>query len=353
MEEKLTGSDQPVVSVVMPLYNKEHYVLRAVKSVLSQSFSRFELLIVDDGSTDGGPDIIRRINDPRIRLFFQPNRGKCTARNHAVSMAAAALIAFLDADDEWMPDFLETVINLKASFPEADVWGTAYYEIAPDGTRRSIMMSDTLRRQTGGMIINFFRFSLQYQQPCNASSTMVSKDALVKVGGFPDCLARLGDTDTLFRLALRYPVAYCPVEKAIYHMEAENRSDAYMYSGNYLFFDHARAFLRESGPDLKLEEDVLQYLGYYHTRGLYRNWITGNREAMRDIIRDCSGIRGYRKTCFLWRFLAGIPYPLVTFCIRMRYVLARLLGRCGVMPPVRSIFRDEYLDNRVCLKKKI
>jgi glycosyltransferase involved in cell wall biosynthesis len=352
MENKLTALDQPHVSVVMPLYNKEHYVLRAVNSVLSQSYPRFEILIVDDGSTDSGPDIVRGITDPRIRLFTQPNRGKCTARNHALSMASADLIAFLDADDEWMPDFLETVINLRSSFPEAAVWGTAYYEITPDGTKRCIPMSDTLKRQTGGLIINFFRFSLQYQQPCNASSTMVAKDALVKAGGFPDCLARLGDTDTLFRLALRYPVAYCPVEKAIYHMEAVNRSDAYLYSGNYLFFKHARTFLKENRPVLTLDEDVLQYLGYYHTRGLYRNWITRNREAMREIIRDCSGIKGYRKTCFFWRLLAGIPRPLVKVFVRMRYVVARCLGRSGMMPPVRSIFRDEYLENRVFQQKE-
>ena len=168
---------------------------------------------------------------------------------------------------------------------------------------------------------------------------MMRKDALLKAGGFPEGLVRLGDTDTLFRMALRYPMAYCPVPKAIYHMEAENRSDWYLHSGTYPFFRHAREYLAESPENRVLDEDVKQFLAFYHTRSLCPNWLTGNRAAMREIIGDCGGIKGYRLTCLCWRALSWIPYPLVRLSITLRRRIARLLGQSGGWPPVRSVYR--------------
>lgn len=167
---------------------------------------------------------------------------------------------------------------------------------------------------------------------------LVRKDALLKAGGFLVGLVRLEDTDTLLSLGLRNAMAYCPVAKTIYHMEAENRTDRWLYSGNFPFFEHARAFLRESGGANQLSEDVQQYLGYKHTDCLYRNWLAGNRAAMREIISDCQGIPGYRLKCFLWRFLVWIPYPLVLFAWRLN---SRLHGRDGILPQIRSIYRNQ------------
>ena len=168
---------------------------------------------------------------------------------------------------------------------------------------------------------------------------MVSKEALLKAGGFPVGLVRLGDTDTFFRLALRYPIAYCPRVGAIYHMEAEDRTDGFVYSGVFPFFRNARAFLSECGQSCELSEDVRQYLGFYHTNSLYDNWRAGNRAAMREIIRDCREINVCRCACLRWTVLSWIPYPLVKLYIKLRSRVARLLGRTGETAPVRSIYR--------------
>jgi hypothetical protein len=245
-------------------------------------------------------------------------------------------VAFLDADDEWSKDFLETVVALRERFPEARVWGTAYSELHPGGQIRHLALDEEARRHSDGLLINFFRFSVRIQQPCNSSSTMVCKDALVKAGGFPEGIARLTDTHTLFRMALHYPIAYCPVAKAIYHMEADNRTGG-VYSGNSRFFEYARAFLSDCGDGRELGEDVKQYFGCMHTRSLYRNWLAGNRAAMREIIGDCQAIPGYRLRCLLWRPLIWIPHPMVLFAWRLH---SRLRGRDGKLPPVRSIYRD-------------
>lgn len=325
-----------MISVIIPLYNKAAHVRRAVDSVLAQTFADFELVVVDDGSTDGGANIIREYADPRIRLVQQANAGASAARNRGVAEAKAELVAFLDADDEWAGDFLETVLALRKRFAQAAVWGTAYTEMHPGGQLRQLPLDEKTRRQAAGLLINFFLFSIQIGQPCNCSSMMVRKDALLEVGGFPAELVRLTDTHTLFRLALRHPIAYYPIAKAIYHMEAENRTGGCVYSGNFQFFEAARAFSRALGTASHIGADVKQYLGEMHTGGLYRNWLAGNRAAMREIIRDCGGIKGYGIRCFLWRPLVCIPHPVVLFGWRLQ---SRMRGRDGKLPPVRSVYR--------------
>lgn len=102
----------PKISVIIPLYNKEKIVERSVNSVLNQSFQDFELIIVDDGSTDNSFDIVNKIKDNRIRLIRQENGGPAKARNTGAKRACGEWIVFLDADDELLPEALETFVSL-------------------------------------------------------------------------------------------------------------------------------------------------------------------------------------------------------------------------------------------------
>lgn len=127
-------------SVIMPLYNKAPYVRKAVESVVGQTHKDWELIVVDDGSTDGGGDIVTSIADPRIRLVRQENAGVSAARNRGVALSGEAacrspFICFLDADDWWEPTFLEEMAALIERRPDAGIYGTGYW-IVKNGRRR-------------------------------------------------------------------------------------------------------------------------------------------------------------------------------------------------------------------------
>jgi glycosyltransferase involved in cell wall biosynthesis len=323
------------VSVIIPLYNKAAHIMRTLDCVFAQTHGDFEIIVVDDGSTDGGADVVRGYTDPRVRLIQQANAGVSAARNRGIAEAHTNLLSFLDADDEWSNDFLETVLNLRKKFPDAGVWGTAYTMINANGTLSPVQLLEEVRRQKDGMILNFF-LTASVAQPIHASSMLVRKDAMLKAGGFQVGLARLEDTLMLFCLALRYPFAFCPVSKTFYRMDAENRTDTWLWSGNFPFYAKARAFLNESTGTHVLSDDAQHYLGCYHTGGLYRNWLAGNPDAMREIISDCQGIRGYRLKCLLWRLLLPLPHSLV---LRLWRWQSKLRGGSGQLPPVRSIYR--------------
>lgn len=118
--------DVHAVSVVIPLYDKAAWIGRALESVFLQSFQNFEIIVVDDGSTDGGPEIVRSYKDSRLRLLRQANAGPGVARNRGVADSRHSLIAFLDADDEWLDGFLQTSVENLQSCPDCAISVTAH-----------------------------------------------------------------------------------------------------------------------------------------------------------------------------------------------------------------------------------
>lgn len=108
------------ISVIIPLFNKAEYVRRALDSVFAQSYQDFEILVIDDGSTDGGPELIKQYQDSRLRMVRQKNQGPGSARNRGIKESTAPYVAFLDADDEWLTGFLETYLQALTANQECD-----------------------------------------------------------------------------------------------------------------------------------------------------------------------------------------------------------------------------------------
>ena len=206
----------PSLSVVMPLYNKAGEIRRAMDSVFNQAFRDFELIVVDDGSTDAGPEIVRGYRDPRIRLVSQANAGVSAARNRGIESARAGLIAFLDADDEWRPEFLQTILDLTLKFPECSVFATSYYIAnARTGTRRAVLrgLPPNFRE---GILQYYFEVATHSDPPLWSSAIAVRAAAIRAIGGFPVGIATGEDLLTWARLAAEYQIAYATAPLATF-----------------------------------------------------------------------------------------------------------------------------------------
>jgi glycosyltransferase involved in cell wall biosynthesis len=176
------------VSIIIPLYNKAPYVRRALDSIAAQTFADFEAIVIDDGSTDGGAAIVADYPDPRFRLVCQPNAGPGAARNAGVAQAHGEFIAFLDADDEWLPHYLYESVRLLESFwPEVAAVTCGYIEHPAGASTEKLWRKRGLHEGAQriqpdtdpALVVNM----LAYMSPC---STLTRAEVIRKWGGFYD-----------------------------------------------------------------------------------------------------------------------------------------------------------------------
>ncbi|MBL0040305.1 MAG: glycosyltransferase family 2 protein [Xanthomonadales bacterium] len=224
----MSAAVKPAVSVVMPLYNKADLVLEAIASVQAQDMCDWELLVVNDGSTDGGPEQVRAatVQDARIRLVTQPNHGVSSARNAGLSHATSEVVAFLDADDLWRPDFLTAVLALRERFPTARWWGTGYALWRDGAGTHTAKLGRTAPSADQSLWSNYFDVAAQSDPPICSSAVAVDRSTMLALGGFPQGIASGEDLLTWARLALAHPLAYDRRALAIFRVSGiERRPD--------------------------------------------------------------------------------------------------------------------------------
>lgn len=205
----------PAISVIIPLYNKRPYIARAVESVFAQTFADFELIVVDDGSTDGGAAELEPYQaDSRLRIVCQQNAGGGAARNRGMRESHAPLIAFLDADDEFLPTHLEALQSLAERFPEAGLLATGYHAVSANGSRS--------RRPAPGpaalLLDDYFAAACRYRYFLAPSACAVRRVAVAAVGAFLEGVPIGEDLEYWARIALQFPIAYDPRPSALYYL---------------------------------------------------------------------------------------------------------------------------------------
>lgn len=214
-------------SVVIPLYNKEKSVKSTIQSVLNQSYKNFELIIVNDGSTDKSLEVVSDIKDERIRIYSIPNGGVSNARNFGVSVSNFDYITFLDADDLWYENALEEFKILIDNFSEAAVYCTAHtLTIKHINSRLRRYYIDNYWKQNA---ISYARNSTAVM--CTGSVAM-RRGAFSSVSGFNLSLTHGEDLDLWKRLAEKFIFAKSEIVTMLYRLNAENRSDKTKVNNN-------------------------------------------------------------------------------------------------------------------------
>lgn len=192
-------------SVIIPIYNKAPYVKKALDSVLSQSFRDFEIIVVDDGSSDNSYDVAKeRLNDTHVeyKLIQQNNAGVSIARNNGVAASKGDYLCFLDADDWWSPTFLERIDLFVREYPEAGIYGTNYYYVKNGRSQVCVTTAET-------GYINYCRvYAEKLQMPLCIGSVCVPRRVFDVMGGFRPHLKLGEDFDLWIKIALAFNVAF-------------------------------------------------------------------------------------------------------------------------------------------------
>lgn len=214
-----------MISVVIPLYNKEQSIASTLQTVLNQTYQDFEIVIVDDGSTDRSVEKVKRILDPRIRLIHQSNAGVSAARNRGIEEAKGEYIAFLDADDEWKSDYLKTQYKLTQKYPECSVFACNYEfkdiqrKVTPTIIRKLPFKGED------GILSNYFEVASCSHPPICSITIMVKKNAIQSIGGFPVGIKSGEDLLTWARLAVNGKIAYAKQAYAVFNVEGYSISE--------------------------------------------------------------------------------------------------------------------------------
>lgn len=244
-------------SVVIPLYNKGQSIVNTVLSVLNQSYQNFEIVIINDGSTDSSVDAVKTINDERIRLIHQENQGVSAARNRGIKEANYEWIAFLDGDDLWEVNHLEEIIRMMNIFPNEKVYVTSFEY----SDKRKMYKHE--RNNSIFKIENYFKEALK-EDLIWTSIVVVHKKCFNEVSGFNINLNRGEDLDLWTRLVKKFSVVKSSKVTAVYRVDAENRTELSknLEKCHYYYFDiiNARDKYESSYYKFFLFNRVLQYI---------------------------------------------------------------------------------------------
>lgn len=207
-------------SIIIPLYNKVNYIQNCLKSVLQQTHQEFEIIIVNDGSTDGSEKIVEKYEDPRIRLLSQENQGASAARNKGIAVSKYEWIALLDADDYWHPNHLDELQNTIEACSKANVVCTNY-EILLDKTYLKQASFSTEVKSKPMYIENYFKASL-IDPLAWTSALSFTTSIFNKVGGFDTQIKSGQDIDLIVKFGLKAKIAFNPKVTMRYHRTTEN-----------------------------------------------------------------------------------------------------------------------------------
>ncbi len=318
--------NKPIISVIIPVYNGEKTIKQTIESVLNQTFSNFELIVVNDGSQDSTLKIVSNIQDPRIKIFSYSNAGLSATRNRGISLASGEYISFIDADDVWTRDKLQAQLEALQENPYAAVaysWtdhideSGKFFRAGPHFT----FIGDVYARL---LLIDFIG---------NGSNPLIRAQAFVEVGRFDESLPAVEDWDMWLRLAARYHFVVVPSPQVLYRIFVNSMSFNVrgMEKSSLRVIERAVAQAPESVAHLKKFS-----LG---NRYKYLTWkaLDGTPERRRAL----TALR------FLWHTVSNDPSLLhrrIIWKVLLKIVIAVLLPSQSALVLLKKMGRLSDLD---------
>lgn len=299
-------------TLVIPLYNKENFIGRTLNSVLEQTFVDFEVIIVNDVSTDNSLAVAKSFKDKRITIInHDVNKGLSASRNTGIKNANAEYIAFLDADDIWKPKFLEKIYSLIQLYPQASLFATKYEENYPGNVIIDLKIPDLKLSDNHG-IIAYFENDLK-KPLLSFSSICIQKEVFNKAGYFDESITFGEDIDFYIRANYAFDLAYCNEPHAVY-------------------FIHSTDQITQSGLKGKKVPDFDKYEALTKNRPDIKKYLDFHRYAMAKRYKLSGNIKGYSKMLaglnpanlnYKQKFLLHAPVFILKFIKNLKVQLAK------------------------------
>lgn len=256
------------ISVIIPLYNKSAYIANALDSILKQTYQNYEIIVVNDGSTDNSEKIVKsyiETNPDNIILITQENQGVSVARNTGIKQSKGELIAFLDADDEWDAEYLETIISLREKYPAAGIYATAYYQQDVISGKKNLIQHKIKNNSSRTILSSYFKTISLGPHPIMTSGIVVPKEILENIGGFESGMPLGEDLLLWAKIALYYPVAYCaePLSKCWINTANNHKITAKKETSDKIpFQEYLSSQDSMNEPFFESDDNIQLYLSY-------------------------------------------------------------------------------------------
>lgn len=301
----------PKISVVIPLYNKGFIISETLNSVLAQTFTDFEIVIVNDGSTDNSFEIVSQYSDDRIRLYNQENKGVSKTRNAGIEYSKSELIAFLDADDYWHPNHLEELYQLYIDFPNCGLYASRYFmKISEENTIKTTYIqavSDNFR----GILPDYFLASMQYRVGLT-SAVAIPKKMVQGNFLFNPELNGQEDLELFTKIAIHKPVAITNKYTVEYNFAIENQlSKIQFIQKKIIKFDQFSA-------DENKNKSLKKFLDLYRLEYALQFRIIGDIKESKFYLKDIT-----TKIPFKTRVLLVTPSYILRLLIKIKHALKK------------------------------
>lgn len=322
------------VSIIIPLYNKAPYVTKALESVKAQTFTDYECLIVNDGSTDNSEAVVQswlsRNSQYTVHftLYTQENAGVSAARNHGISLSTGDYVCFLDADDWWKPTFLEEMIKLAEEYPSAGIYAANYIYYKPGKTRVGVKTNviEDCRLKIEDSETAYINYPKAYYenggQVVWTGAVMISRGKIEEVNGkngevFPVGI-KLGEDFLLWaRIAMRYPVAFLNKPLAYYNNDvpARLRLTQNLHKPEVHMLWHMDR-IEEEGLRIKEAADWKHLLDWLRVSGLIAYWISDEYHdvAAKELEKVTSGLPKAYKLPIWWLRIKKYIMSIGSYC---------------------------------------
>jgi len=305
-------SINPFFSVVIPLYNKAAHIRLCLNSVLNQTFTDFEIIVVNDGSTDNSLNIVLSIGSSKIRVIDKKNEGVSSARNVGIREARGKFVAFLDADDYWLQDFLAEIRQLHQFQPSAVILGTNYY-FEQEG-KLTTPKHPQLKIKNSALL-NYFEVVAKGDMVFTASSCAILSSVFQTESTFPFGETIGEDQDVWARLALNYSLAFSEKSLAVYKQDTLDQATKKAVSDvQWPFINRIWLLAKEKN----LQKDMLFWVEKYLARQAIGQAsqliVSGKRKAGRRLLaHPICRFDSFR--FWVWKILSYMPM----FIINLKY----------------------------------